>query len=219
MAGQRDGGQRADAVANRAALLDAATRVLLRDGAGAPMKAIADEAGVGVGTLYRNFAGRDDLWAAVVHRSYELVAGLAAEAAADAGEPVGVLLRYLIRVTAKRHRLALPMHGSPVPTRAGTRALAAQISRSLDALLRRGAAAGAIRADAVATDVILAGAMLIELPLEGAPGQLSAERMARILADGFRRQPGGFALAEGLSRPELDQALTQIAGADSLPAG
>jgi AcrR family transcriptional regulator len=217
MAGQRDGGRRADAVANRAVLLDAATRVLLRDGPGAPMKAIADEAGVGVGTLYRNFAGRDDLWAAVVHRSYELVAAVAATAAADTGEPVDALLRYLTRVISERHRLALPMHGSPAPTRADTRELAAEISRSLDALLRRGVAAGVIRPDAVATDVILAAVMLIELPLKGPPGQLSAQRMARIVADGFRRQPASFALAEGLSRPELDQALTQIAVARPLP--
>jgi AcrR family transcriptional regulator len=219
MAGQRGGSQRADAVANRATLLDAATRVLLRDGPHAPMKAIADEAGVGIGTLYRNFADRGDLWAAVVHRSYELVADLVAEAAGDGGDPVDVLLRYLTRVVGERHRLALPMHGSPAPERADTRELAAGISRSLDAFLQRGAASGAIRPDAVATDVILAGVMLVELPLEGPAGQLSAQRMAAILADGFRRQPASLALPEGLSRPELDQALVQLAGGRSDPAG
>ena len=220
MAGQRGGGQRADAVANRASLLDAATRVLLRDGPQAPMKAIADEAGVGVGTLYRNFADRSELWAAVVHRSYELVAELVAGLVGDDGDDhVDVLLRYLTRVIGERDRLALPMHGSPMPVRPDTRELAAQISRSLDTFLQRGVASGAIRPDAVATDVILAGVMLVELPLKGPAGQLGAERMARILADGFRRQPASLVLPEGLSRPELDQAMAEIAGGGPVPPG
>jgi AcrR family transcriptional regulator len=52
--------KRADAVANRTALLDAAARVLLRDGPGVALDVVARDAGVGIGTLYRSFSDRDE---------------------------------------------------------------------------------------------------------------------------------------------------------------
>lgn len=73
--------RRADARANRAALLDAAARAVMRDGYAVPLDRIAQEAGVGVATLYRNFADREALITALVDRSYQLVADLARTAA------------------------------------------------------------------------------------------------------------------------------------------
>ncbi len=52
---------RADAAANRAKLLDAARVVFGRDGVGAPLGAVAAEAGVGIATLYRRFPDREAL--------------------------------------------------------------------------------------------------------------------------------------------------------------
>src|ERR1700761_4516134 len=57
--------RRADARRNLAALVDAAKVVFARSGVDAPAKEIADEAGVGVGTLYRHFPNRSDLVVAV----------------------------------------------------------------------------------------------------------------------------------------------------------
>jgi AcrR family transcriptional regulator len=52
---------RADAQLNHDRLLDAAARAFAENGADASLKAIAQDAGVGIGTLYRRFPTRDDL--------------------------------------------------------------------------------------------------------------------------------------------------------------
>lgn len=53
--------QRRDVVANRARIIEAATTVLREQGMTADMRAIATEAGVGIGTLYRHFPTRERL--------------------------------------------------------------------------------------------------------------------------------------------------------------
>lgn len=56
----RDTGRplRADAQRNREKILDAAVRVFTEEGLDAHFERIAKEAGVGTGTLYRNFPTR-----------------------------------------------------------------------------------------------------------------------------------------------------------------
>lgn len=56
---------RADAQANHDRLLEVAAAAFARFGADASLKAVAAEAGVGIGTLYRRFPTRDDLIEAV----------------------------------------------------------------------------------------------------------------------------------------------------------
>src|SRR3954470_243309 len=59
--------ERADAARNRRAVLDAAARLFMRDGASCvTMDAVAAEAGVGKGTLFRRFGDRASLARAVV---------------------------------------------------------------------------------------------------------------------------------------------------------
>jgi AcrR family transcriptional regulator len=58
--------ERADARANRARLIAAAHALFRERGLNAEMKEIAERAGVGVGTIYRNFPTKDDLVGAIV---------------------------------------------------------------------------------------------------------------------------------------------------------
>jgi len=69
---------RADAVRNRALLLDAAARIVADEGVDAlTMYAVAGAAGVGMGTVYRRFGDRAGLvYALVDHRERELQAAL-----------------------------------------------------------------------------------------------------------------------------------------------
>jgi len=71
--------KRSDARANRQRILDSAKQVFAAQGVTAEMKDIADHAGLGVGTIYRNFPGKDDLL-------IELCRGLAGEIAAGLSE-------------------------------------------------------------------------------------------------------------------------------------
>ena len=65
---------RADAQRNMDALLKAALAVFATSGVDAPVREIAEKAGVGVGTVYRHFPERSDLIAAVMRREIDACA-------------------------------------------------------------------------------------------------------------------------------------------------
>ncbi|WP_395366775.1 TetR/AcrR family transcriptional regulator [Streptomyces sp. YH02] len=86
--------RRADAERSRAAILDAAVR-LLRDRPEAGLETIARTAGVTRQTVYAHFSSRDELLAAAVDRvTADAVAAMDA-AALDEGPAVAALLRFL----------------------------------------------------------------------------------------------------------------------------
>jgi AcrR family transcriptional regulator len=87
--------ERADARANRARLIAAARAVFRERGPDAEMKEIAERAGLGVGTIYRNFPTKDDLIVALVT---EMVSEIRAviEAAALIDDPIAAV-RHLLR--------------------------------------------------------------------------------------------------------------------------
>src|SRR5712671_4296203 len=109
---------RADAVRNRERVLEAAKAVFSAGGAEASLEAVARAAGVGIGTLYRHFPTREDLFEAVYRREVQQLVELAEELQ-DAPAPVDAL-RYWLRsnvefVATKKGMsaaLALAVHGS-----------------------------------------------------------------------------------------------------------
>src|ERR1051325_3664612 len=68
---------RADALRNRDRVLAAAKTVFSAGGSDASLEAVAREAGVGIGTLYRHFPTREALYEAVYRREVEQLADLA----------------------------------------------------------------------------------------------------------------------------------------------
>lgn len=75
-----------DAAAKRARLLAVSHRVFARNGLDAPMPALAAAAGIGVGSLYRQFSSKRDLLAAlVIERLEEVTAEVEAAQASPAG--------------------------------------------------------------------------------------------------------------------------------------
>ncbi len=88
--GDVDGGtaerpMRADARRNYERLLDAARKVFADQGGGASMEAIAKQAGVGVGTLYRHFPKRIDLVEAVYRDDVDQLVGSADRGMSELG--------------------------------------------------------------------------------------------------------------------------------------
>ena len=94
-------------------LLDAAARLMERDGSQAvSMQAIAAEAGVSVGLIYRYFGGKDDLLLAVITGVLDEFASRVPEAIAAAGkDPVRQLAAafraYCEVIDANRHAAVL----------------------------------------------------------------------------------------------------------------
>ena len=93
---------RADARRNRDAILTATRRLISAQGPEVPMEAIADGAGVAVGTLYRHFPTKADLVQAALGQlvetmvtDLEAVADRVAAGAAALPELVGLVARVL----------------------------------------------------------------------------------------------------------------------------
>lgn len=167
----------------RLRLLAAAADVLAREGIDAPMPAIAAAAGIGIGSVYRQFASKDDLVAALVIERLD-AAYVAACAALQIADPwdgfTGFLHEMVSRQTADdvvNEALARTSDRDDVAT------MLARCSAEIDRLLARARDAGAIRADAVLEDVFLvfAATRAAEQRLPG-----GAPRMLALLTDALR---------------------------------
>jgi AcrR family transcriptional regulator len=158
---------RKDAAANRERILDTATGLVHRHGEKVPMADIAAAAGVGVGTLYRHFATREDLLSALVHRSFGMALANARAAAAEPGPAPDGVRSFLAATLRDRARFVLPLHGGPVVFRSETRALQAEVRSVLQGLIDRGQEAGELRPDLTPVDLIVA-ASLLSRPLPNA---------------------------------------------------
>jgi AcrR family transcriptional regulator len=176
---------RSDAAANRERILAAAAIAVRRDGERVPMATIAEEAGVGIGTVYRHYPTRPALLAALTLRSFHLVLDHA-RAAARSDEPAPVALtQFLEQTIAARDEFVLPLHGGPVIHDQKVTALQHEIRHLLEQVLARGRRDRTIRPDATPNDIILTGAMLAQpLPHTTDWDQL-ARRQARIFVAGL----------------------------------
>ncbi|GEB53093.1 MULTISPECIES: TetR/AcrR family transcriptional regulator [Streptomyces] len=87
--------RRADARRNEKALLDAAAAVFVASGVEAPVRDIAAEAGVGMGTIYRHFPTRADLVVAVYRHQIESCAEAGPALLASGPTPHAALGRWI----------------------------------------------------------------------------------------------------------------------------
>src|SRR5579862_1769184 len=93
---------RADAERNRRRLLDAATEIFCERGLDVGVGEIAERAGVGRGTLFRNFPSKEHLIAAiVVERMQESVAR--GRAALESDDPGEALFDALAQAVGTKH--------------------------------------------------------------------------------------------------------------------
>jgi len=185
---------RADAQRNRDRLLDAAVRAFSQDGRDAKrldvtLDAIAKDAGVGIGTLYRHFPSRDALVEAAYRQELTrlcdavpiLLRSLPPDEATRAW-----MDRFIDYMTTKRYmagalRAVIASGGNPY-AESRDRLIAA-----LTTLLDAGATAGSLRSDVEPNDVLvgLSGVSLAA----GDPAQRGqAGRLLDLLVDGLRHR-------------------------------
>lgn len=86
---------RADAQRNRQRIIEAATEVFREEGLGASTATISERAGVGSGTLFRNFAAKTDLILAVIELHMERWFE-SAQTAADAEDPAAAFDQFFV---------------------------------------------------------------------------------------------------------------------------
>ena len=180
-------GVRADAQRNLLILLQAAKAIFAEEGIDAPVRNIAERAGVGIGTVYRHFPQRADLIAAVFRQEIDACADAADGFAAEHPPFVALALwmSKFVELASTKRGLAQALHsGDPayetLPARREER-LQPAFRKLFDAAL----AAGEIHDNVKADDFLDAAATLC-MSINGAkPGQ--AERLVTLLVNGLRR--------------------------------
>lgn len=97
---------------SRQALLDAAGEVFVRSGVDAPVREIAAQAGVGVGTIYRHFPTRSELVVEVYRHQVEACAEAGPRLLAQSDTPEAALrawVRIFVEFLVTKHGLATVM--------------------------------------------------------------------------------------------------------------
>jgi AcrR family transcriptional regulator len=147
---------RADAERNRRRLLDAATAIFCERGLDVGVGEIAERAGVGRGTLFRNFPSKEHLIAAiVVERMHESVQrGRAALDAPDPGEALFELIEQAVGIQQTDRALFDALDDEWLANDDIRRAHT-ELMGVLDTLVRRAQEASAVRADVSAVDVMM----------------------------------------------------------------
>jgi AcrR family transcriptional regulator len=175
--------QRADARRNFDALLAAAREVFADQGTDASLEEIARRAGVGIGTLYRNFPTRQDLFESVyIGEVEELCAAATALADRDPWEAlVSWVHRFVGYVATKRALLEALSHASPV-----FRACRAEIDVAGEPLLRRAQDAGVVRTDLTFDDLLR---LLSGITSGTFADDAQRDRVLAIALDGLRTRP------------------------------
>jgi len=108
------GARRKDVRRNQRALLDAAGAVFVASGVDAPVRDIAAEAGVGVGTVYRHFPTRADLVIAVYRHQVDACAEAGPALLSGSPTPRAALAGWVdlfVDFLVTKHGLAAAMQG------------------------------------------------------------------------------------------------------------
>src|SRR5579862_1080355 len=193
---------RADAQRNIDTLLQTAKTVFAASGVDAPVREIAEKAGVGVGTIYRHFPQRSDLIAAVFRREIDACADAAPVFAAE-HEPGEALTRWIHRyvdfIAAKRG-LAKALHSGDSAFDTLPDYFTHRLEPALQTLLKAAASAGQIRADITAEELLGAVASLCLHAYAQGPKQ--ARRMVSLLVDGLRYGASSHPKSKKAARPK-----------------
>jgi AcrR family transcriptional regulator len=147
-------GRRAQAARNDALILRAAREVFVADPK-APISAVAERAGVGIGALYRRYGSKEDLLRRLSAEGLKTYTSAVEDALADEGDPWEAFANFMLRIVdADTHSLTLRLAGTFTPTEE-----LYQDSRNAQELnvrlFERTRSAGAIRHDVEVDDLSL----------------------------------------------------------------
>jgi AcrR family transcriptional regulator len=180
--------KRADARRNEQSLLTAAAAVFVTSGVDAPVRQIAAEAGVGMGTIYRHFPTRADLVVAVYNHQVEACADAGPALLASSPTPrhaleqwVGLFVDFLVT----KHGLAAALGSDDASFAALHAYFLDRLVPVCALLLDAAASAGEIRGDVPAYELMRAVGGLCAGA--GNDPHYDTHRVVEVLIAGLRR--------------------------------
>jgi AcrR family transcriptional regulator len=174
---------RADARRNRARVLEVAEQTFAKRGLAVSIDEIAQQAGVGVGTIYRHFPTKEALFGAiVVDRIQRLVDE--ARALADADDPGEAFFRYFTHVIeeAVLNKALYEALSEEAGLETAIGELGERLVAAQGVLLTRAQRAGAVRKDVDAGDLKALVTGCVAMESQG----IVAGRMTTVVCDGLR---------------------------------
>jgi AcrR family transcriptional regulator len=178
---------RADAARNRARVIEAAKAAFAEEGIDVSMETIAKRAGVGVGTIYRQFPTKETLFLAVVHHEMEGVAKFACRLA-ESDDPAGALYAFVARVlntVASKRDLAQALEQSGAKPRESPE-MQAFWRAMIAPLVERAKSAGELRSDVTVDEVLFLISGTCSAVINHGPDKKARMRMAEVVCDGLR---------------------------------
>lgn len=188
--------RRAEAERNDRALLKAAREVLAADGAHASVAAIAESAGVGIGSLYRRYRTKEELFQRLCVLSLDHWIQAAEQGLAD-DDPWAGLSRFIAACIDFGHGSLAPIAGL-IEVTDEMRTKASRGDELLAALVARAHQSGTLRPDVSPVDISLlieqlgSSPTLQQIRKQGRADLISAaveahRRIIAIALDGLRR--------------------------------
>ena len=182
---------RADARRNRQRVLRTAQQAFATDGLGVPLDEIARRAGVGPGTIHRHFPTKEALYLAVAtDMLQQLVAQ--AKALAATGDPAALftLLSQMMATGAENVAVKSALAAAEFDLRTAAPDVTAGLTRHVADLLDRAQAAGAVRPDVSADEVmaLVAGAFAAIRHAGAETSRQRSAHLAQLILDGLRPQ-------------------------------
>lgn len=179
---------RADAVRNRDRVVEAARMVFSAGAAEASLEAVARMAGVGIGTLYRHFPTREALFEAVYRHEVQQLAKLA-ERLEDEAKPIEALrqwMRSFVKFVATKKGMSEALALVVAKDSELFSYSSDLLTRTIRGLVARATAAGEIRSDISAEDLLRA--LVGMCYTHDQPGwQKSVLRLVDVFVDGLRK--------------------------------
>lgn len=181
--------KRVDAARNLRSLLQAAMDVFSRSGVDAPVREIAERAGVGVGTFYRHFPQRADLILAVLKSQIDDCADAAVELAAsyEPGEALARWMQRYVDFIVTKRGFSTALQSDSAAYAALPEYFYGRLRPALASLLQPAVEQDIIRPGYEADELLRAVATLCKANPEGSPEE--TRKIVGLLVDGLRCRP------------------------------
>lgn len=183
---------RADARRNRERVLTVAQEAFATEGLAVSIPEIARRAGVGVGTIYRQFPTKEALFEAIVVEGMTAIleSARSLSTAEDAGAAFFQFVEQATEEGAENGALKDALAGTGYDIKAATSATSEELVKLIESMLRRAQDAGAVRKDVTVTELFaLISGVLAATDRNRDRDRKAMRHLLAIVCDGLRTRP------------------------------